>query len=102
MSASSKKRPTSKVADDLFEGLLLQIVEAVATEPNRKRAGRPPPLPKEAREFLGKAGAGNARRKSYQASQIKRVRSTKDQVERRRAAFRDLAEEAQPATVRQI
>jgi hypothetical protein len=44
----------------------------------------------------------NALRKSYPAGRIKRARSTKAEVERRRAAFYDLVEEAQPATVRQI
>jgi hypothetical protein len=44
----------------------------------------------------------SALRKSYAAGLIKRARSTKAEVERRRAAFHDLVEEAQPATVRQI
>jgi hypothetical protein len=44
----------------------------------------------------------NALRKSYAAGLIKRARSTKAEVERRRTAFYDLVEGAQPATVRQI
>jgi hypothetical protein len=44
----------------------------------------------------------SALRKSYAAGLIKRARSTKAEVERRRAAFYDLVEEARPATVRQI
>jgi hypothetical protein len=44
----------------------------------------------------------SALRKSYAAGLIKRARSTKAEVERRRAAFYDLVEGAQPATVRQI
>jgi hypothetical protein len=41
-------------------------------------------------------------RKSYWASRIKRVRSTKAEVEERRAEIRRLAEQSAPATVRQI
>ena len=41
-------------------------------------------------------------RKSYQASRIKRVRSTRAEVEERRAAIRELAEQSAPATVRQV
>jgi hypothetical protein len=44
----------------------------------------------------------NALHQSYPAGLIKRVRSTKVEVERRRDAFHDLVEGAQPATVRQI
>jgi hypothetical protein len=44
----------------------------------------------------------NALHQSYPAGLIKRARSTKVEVERRRAAFYDLVEGAQPATVRQI
>jgi hypothetical protein len=45
----------------------------------------------------------NALSKSYPAmSRIKRVRSTKAEVEQRRDTFHNLVEEAQPATVRQI
>ena len=41
-------------------------------------------------------------RKFYPASLIKRTRSTKAEVEERRAALYDLVEQAAPATVRQI
>jgi hypothetical protein len=44
----------------------------------------------------------NALHQSYPAGLIKRARSTKVEVERRRDAFHDLVEGAQPATVRQI
>ena len=40
--------------------------------------------------------------KSYPASRIKRARSTKAEVERRRCALYDIAERSRPATVRQI
>jgi len=40
--------------------------------------------------------------KSYQASRIKRARSTRAEVEKRRAALRDIAERSAPATVRQV
>jgi hypothetical protein len=75
MSASKKRRPTAKVENDLFGGLVKQVFEAVAggartSSKDRERAGRPPPMiPKEAREFIDKGRAGKARRKSYQASQ---------------------------------
>jgi hypothetical protein len=62
---------------------------------------------KDVPEFYRRTAAAggaimNAARKLYPASRIKRVRSTKAEVESRRDALYDIVEEAKPATVRQV
>jgi hypothetical protein len=80
---------------------------ASTQKPRTGDAGPPRNLP------AGKRGAGSSTRQSpksqastrkapYQASHIKRVRSTKAEVEARREALRDIIEEGQPMTVRQV